>query len=123
MSNGAQQVEDYLAALEEPKRSTLSELRLRIRALVPEAEEGISYGIPCFRLRGRVFAGYAAFSRHCSYLPHSGSVLGELGEELAGYSMTRSALHFPVDQPLPVEILRRLIEVRLAQAGMGKPTS
>lgn len=117
MSSGAREVDDYLANLEEPKRSTLAELRRRIRAIVPEAEEGMSYRLPCFRLDGNLIAGYGAFSKHCSYFPHSGSVLGALGEEIAGYSTTRSALHFATDQPLPVPLLRRLIEVRIAQAG------
>jgi uncharacterized protein YdhG (YjbR/CyaY superfamily) len=109
----AQQVDEYLAGLEEPKRSTLEALRRTILEIVPEAEEVISYRVPAFRVDGRIVAGFAAFKNHLSYLPFSGSVLGSFSDELEGYTMTKSALHFPVDQPLPKELVRRLIEARL----------
>ena len=79
-----QEIDDYLAGLEEPKRSTLAELRRTILSLLPEAEQGISYGMPAFKVDGRVIAGFAAFKNHLTYAPHSGSTLGKLGEELAG---------------------------------------
>ncbi|MBV8527363.1 MAG: DUF1801 domain-containing protein [Candidatus Dormibacteraeota bacterium] len=109
-------IDEYLATLDEPKRSTLQHLREDIRALVPEAEECISYACPAFRVRGKVVAGFAAFSTHLSYLPHSGSVLPALAEELKAYpGGTKSALHFPVDTPLPRKLVRKLITARLAQ--------
>jgi uncharacterized protein YdhG (YjbR/CyaY superfamily) len=113
----AEQVDEYLRGLEEPKRATLQALRATILEVVPDAEEIISYGLPAFRLGGVTVAGFAAFKNHLSYLPFSGSVLPELGEELAGYKMTKSALHFPVDQPLPKALVKNLIETRLADAG------
>ena len=84
-----QEVDEYLANLDEPKRTTLKELRQTIRSIVPEAEEGISYGMPAYRLRGKVIAGFAAFKNHLSYLPHSGSVLAEIPDDVAGYIAIR----------------------------------
>lgn len=110
-----EEIDAYLASLEEPKRSTLGELRRTILEVAPGAEEGISYGMPAFRVEGGVIAGFAAFTHHLSYLPHSGSVLSELSGELAGYQMTSGSLHFPLDQPLPRPLVARLIEVRLRQ--------
>jgi uncharacterized protein YdhG (YjbR/CyaY superfamily) len=110
-----QEVDAYLRGLEEPKRSTLQALRQTILEIVPDAEQVISYRVPAFRVRGKVVAGFAAFKEHLSYLPFSGSVLGQLGEELAGYTMTKSALHFPVDRPLPKALVEKLIQVRLAE--------
>jgi uncharacterized protein YdhG (YjbR/CyaY superfamily) len=107
------EIDDYLAGLDEPKRATLQELRQTILAIVPEAEECISYGMPAFRLEGNVIAGFAAFKNHLSWLPHSGSVLGELRDELAGYKSTPGSLHFPIDRPLPKSLVRKLIAVRL----------
>ncbi|MDQ6948355.1 MAG: DUF1801 domain-containing protein [Actinomycetota bacterium] len=78
-----QEIDDYLASLEEPKRTTLQELRQTIHSIVPEAEQGISYGMPAFRVHGRVIAGFAAFKNHLSYLPHSGSVFAELSLALS----------------------------------------
>src|SRR6478609_1296157 len=77
------EVDAYLAGLEEPKRTTLEALRRSILAVVPDAEEGISYGMPAFRVDGKVVAGFAAFKNHLAYLPHSGEVLMVLGDRLA----------------------------------------
>ncbi|HEV2035997.1 MAG TPA: DUF1801 domain-containing protein [Candidatus Dormibacteraeota bacterium] len=108
-------VDDYLAALGEPRRTTLQKLRQTIRGIVPDAEECISYGMPAFRLDGKVIAGFAAFKDHLSYLPHSGSVLGELADDLEGYQSTPGSLHFPIDQPLPKALVKKLIAVRLGE--------
>jgi uncharacterized protein YdhG (YjbR/CyaY superfamily) len=111
----AAEIDEYLRAVDEPKRGTLQALRRTILEIVPDAEQGISYRVPAFRIRGKVVAGFAAFKDHLSYLPFSGSVLGQLGDELRDYTMTKSALHFPVDHPLPKEIVKKLIAVRLAE--------
>ena len=110
-----QEIDDYLANIEEPKRATLKKLRQTIRDVLPEAEEVISYGMPGFRLNGRVIAGFAAFKNHLAYLPHSGSVLAELQDNLAGYTKTDGSLHFPIDKPLPKALVKKLIAARLRQ--------
>ncbi len=112
----AVEIDEYLNALEEPKRSTLAQLRIDILAVVPDAEQCISYTVPGFKVDGKTIAGFAAFKNHVSYLPHSGSVFPELAEELAGYQKSSGALRFPVDQPLPRELVEKLIAVRLRQA-------
>jgi len=111
----AAEVDDYLRTVEEPKRRTLQALRDTILEIVPEAEQGISYSVPAFRVGGKVVAGFAAFKDHLSYLPFSGTVLGQLGDELRAYTMTKSALHFPVDHPLPGKIVEKLIAARLEE--------
>jgi uncharacterized protein YdhG (YjbR/CyaY superfamily) len=111
----AQEVDAYLDGVEEPKRTTLETLRRTILAVVPEAEEVISYRVPAFRVRGKVVAGFAAFKHHLSYLPFSGSVLEQLQDELGGYAMTKSSLHFPVDRPLPKGLVEKLVKVRMAE--------
>jgi uncharacterized protein YdhG (YjbR/CyaY superfamily) len=110
------EVDDYLADVEEPKRSTLQRLRQTILEIVPEAEEGISYGVPAFRLEGKVIAGFAAFKSHLSYLPHSGSVFPALADDLAPYKTSPGALQFPIDSPLPKRLVGKLLRVRIAQA-------
>jgi uncharacterized protein YdhG (YjbR/CyaY superfamily) len=115
----AEDVDHYLRGLDEPKRSTLQALRRTILEIVPDAEEVISYRVPAYRVGGTTVAGFAAFKNHVSYLPFSGSVLPRLADELEEYTMTKSALHFGVDRPLPKGLVKRLIEVRLAEAGRG----
>ena len=116
-AGSAAEIDEYLRGVEEPGRSTLQTLRRTILEIVPDAEEVISYRVPAFRVGGETVAGFAAFKNHLSYLPFSGSVLSQLGEELDGYAMTKSSLHFPVDRPLPRALVKKLIKVRLAQAG------
>jgi uncharacterized protein YdhG (YjbR/CyaY superfamily) len=110
----AEDVDAYLGELEEPKRSTLEAVRRTILEIVPEADQVISYGVPAFRVGGKTFAGIAAFKKHLSYVPFSGSVLGQLAGDLEGYAMTKSSLHFPVDRPLPKALVEKLIAIRLA---------
>ncbi len=112
----AEEIDEYLDGLEEPKRTTLARLRQTILEIVPEAQQGISYGVPAFKVRGKTIAGFAAFKDHLSYLPHSGSVFPELKEELKGYTTSSGALRFAIDQPLPVPLVEKLIAVRLRQA-------
>ena len=115
----ADEIDAYLAELDEPKRSTLAQLRRSILAVVPEAEQCISYGMPAFKVQGKTVAGFAAFKHHLSYLPHSGSVLAELATELAGYEQTKGSLHLPIDAAPSRELIEKLIEVRLRQLGLS----
>jgi uncharacterized protein YdhG (YjbR/CyaY superfamily) len=115
VSVSAEEVTEYLEGIEEPKRSTLEALRQTILEIVPDAEQVISYRIPAFRLGGRTIAGFAAFRNHLSYLPFSGSVLPTLADELEAYTRTTSALHFPIDRPLPKPLVEKLISARLAE--------
>ena len=114
-----EEVDQYLRGVDEPKRSTLQALRRTILEIVPDAEQVISYRVPAFRVSGNTVAGFAAFKDHLSYLPFSGSVLGQLTGKLKGYTMTKSSLHFPVDRPLPTPVVRDLIAVRLAELRKG----
>jgi uncharacterized protein YdhG (YjbR/CyaY superfamily) len=85
---------------------------------LPDAEETMSYNMPAFKLKGKAVAGYAYFKNHCSYFPHSGSVLPDLADELADYQWTKGTLQFPIDEPLPASLVRRLVEVRREQAAV-----
>jgi uncharacterized protein YdhG (YjbR/CyaY superfamily) len=110
------EIDAYLAKLEEPKQSTLEHLRQSILEVIPDAEECISYGVPAFRVRGKVIAGFAAFKNHLSYLPHSGSVFPDLKDDVSSYVTSSGALRFPVDVALPKPLVRKLINVRMVQA-------
>jgi uncharacterized protein YdhG (YjbR/CyaY superfamily) len=110
------EIDHYLGTLGEPKRATLAQLRDTIVAIIPNAEQCISYGMPAFRLQGKTIAGFAAFKSHLSYLPHSGSVIPQLAKETEGYTKTKGSLHFPVDKPLPKKLVKKLLDVRIAEA-------
>lgn len=113
-----QDIDSYLATVDEPKRTTLEELRRSILAVIPDAEQCISYGMPAFKVRGKTVAGFAAFKNHLSYLPHSGSVLEKLAEDLTSYQGTKGALHFAIDEPLPSGLVGKLVNTRMRECGL-----
>lgn len=109
------EVDEYLAAAPEPHRGTLNQLRAMLREILPEAEEALSYGVPAFKVNGKPVAGYAAMKKHCSYFPHSGSVLPMIGEDLGDYKWSKGTLQFPPDRPLPRQLVERLVALKLEE--------
>jgi len=112
-------VGEYLNAAPKPQRSTLLQLRGTLRNILPDATEMLSYGVPTFRVGKSAVAGYAYFKNHCSYFPHSGSVLSELADELEAYQWSKGTLRFPIGESLPQPLVQRLVAVRLEQLGLG----
>src|SRR6267378_7790215 len=113
--NGApRNVDEYLAGVTEPARSTLNKIRAAIRSAVPpEATETISYRIPAFKYKG-VLVWFAAFSSHCS-LFRTASVIEAFKNELKGFSTSKETIHFPTDKPLPPALIKKLVKARVAQ--------
>jgi uncharacterized protein YdhG (YjbR/CyaY superfamily) len=108
-------VDEYLAAVPEPARSTLNEIRATIRSAVPpEATESISYGIPVFKHKG-VVVWFAAFRDHCSLFPGA-SVIAAFKNELKDYQTSKGTIRFPVDKPLPAALLTKLVKARIAES-------
>ncbi len=107
-------VDEYLAGVPEPARSTLNKMRVAIRSTVPpEAIETISYGMPAFKHKG-VLVWFAAFSNHCSLFP-TASVIEAFKNELKGFSTSKGTIHFPTDKPLPTALVKKLVKARVAQ--------
>lgn len=108
-------VEEYLAAVPEPQRSTLEKVRAVIQSELPEgATEVISYRIPAVKYKG-MLVGYAAFAEHCSLFGMSGTLLGPFKEELKKYSTSKGTIRFPVDKPLPAALIKKLVKHAVAQ--------
>jgi uncharacterized protein YdhG (YjbR/CyaY superfamily) len=108
-------IDDYLRTVPEDRRGALEDLRAKIRSVVPDAEECISYGMPAFRVEGGVVAGFQATKKGGSYYPFSGSTLGTLARFVGAYEQTKSALHFVPEKPLPMTVVRRLIKARITE--------
>jgi uncharacterized protein YdhG (YjbR/CyaY superfamily) len=107
-------VDEYLAGVPQPARSTLNKIRAAIRSAVPsEATEVISYGIPAFKHKG-VLVWFAAFSNHCSFFP-TASVIEASKNELKGFSTSKGTIHFPTDEPLPAALVKKMVKLRVAQ--------
>lgn len=105
-------VEKLYTSAPSPQRETMFEMRKRILEIVPKAEEVVSYGMPAFKLEGKVVAGLLSNKKHVGYYPFSGSILHLFSKELESFTTTKSALHVPVDKPLSKTLIRKLIKAR-----------
>ena len=109
-------IDAYLRGFEPEKRLALEKLRKTIKAIVPDAEETISYNMPAFRLDGKVIAGFIAAKDHLSYFPFSGRTVATLKADLTKYSTNSGTIRFSVDKPLPVSLVKKLIKTRIAES-------
>ena len=106
-------VEEYVAGVPEPARSTLKQMRAAIRSAVPaEATEIISYRMPAFK-HHRVLVWFAAFSNHCSLFP-TAAVLEAFEDDLKGFTTSKGTVQFPVGRPLPTALIKKLVRARVA---------
>jgi len=111
---GTRDVDDYLAGISEPARTTLNKVRAVIRSIAPpEATEGISYGIPTFKYKG-MLASFAAFSDHCSLFPGAGPTI-EFKNELKNFQTSKGTIRFAPNRPIPATLLKRLMKARIAE--------
>ena len=112
-------VDEYLAGIPEPARSTLNQVRAAIRAAAPpEATETISYRIPAFRYK-EVLVWFAAFSDHCSFFPTS-SIIETFKKDLQGYTISKGTIEFSMDKPLPAALIKKMVKARVAQVEIKK---
>lgn len=115
----AAEIDEYLSRVPEPGRSTLAALRATILALEPDVEQGLSYGHPAFKLGGKTIAGFAAHKAHLGYMPHSGTVVSALGSLLDGFETTKGSVKFPLDKPLPDDVVAALLTARKRELGLA----
>lgn len=106
---------EYLASLPPPVRKRMNEFRDIIRALAPDAVEVFSYRIPGFKLNGKALVWYAAFTHHTSLYPMTADIRRANATALEGYKMSTGTVQFPLDRPLPVALVRRLVKARIAE--------
>jgi len=108
-------VDEYLTTVPQPARNTLDQMRAAIRSAVPaDATETISYSIPAFKLK-KVLVWYAAFANHVSLFP-TASVIESFKNELQGFSVSKGTIQFPVDKPLPIALIKKIVKFRVAEA-------
>jgi len=107
-------IDAYLASLDKEKRAALRKLRKDIRAAAPGAVECVSYGIPAFRIDGKMLFAFGAYAKHCSFYPGAHPVKAH-AKELAAYSTSKGTIRFPTDEPLSAALVRRLVRARIAE--------
>jgi uncharacterized protein YdhG (YjbR/CyaY superfamily) len=112
-SRKAATIDEYLAPLPADKRAALQRLRGHIKAAAPGAVECISYGIPAFRLDGRLLVHFGAATTHCAFYP--GAVVEAHREALKGYDTSKGTIRFQPDSPLPPGLVRKLVKAQIAR--------
>ena len=105
-------VDSYLASLPDERRTRLEDLRRTVKAAAPDADEVIAYNMPAYRLGGRFMVSFEAFSKWDSLFPASEAVESELGDEVAPYVKGKGTLQFPISQPLPLDLIDRIVRIR-----------
>ena len=111
----ATSVDDYLAGIPEDARAALAGVRAVLQRAAPDGVETISYGMPTVKLGGKMLLSYAAFAKHCSLFPASGDVMAALGPELEPYFAEKATLRFSPTDPIPRDLLERIVAIRLAE--------
>ena len=111
---GSKTIDEYLAALSDDKRAALEKLRKAIRAAAPKAEECISYGLPAFRLNGKLLVAFGPAARHCSFYPGAFPIAAHKNE-LRDYDTSKGTIRFQPDHPLPATLVRKLLKARIAR--------
>ena len=110
-------VDAYLALLPVDRRGPMDELRRAIGAAAPDAIEAIAYNMPAFRLHGRFFMSYDAFKHHYSLFPWTDAMIDELGDALRPYAAGKGTIRFPAHEPIPVELVGRIVRIRRREFG------
>ena len=108
-------VEDTLAALPEPARDALKAVITVARAAAPDAVDGVSYGMPALKVRGKPLIGVTASAKHLSVFPFSAEVVLSVAHRLEGFRVSKGTIRFTADHPVPPEIIAEIVRLRLLE--------
>lgn len=108
-------IDEYLASVKPEQRTVLQKVRRAINATAPKVEECIRYGIPAFRLNGRLLVFFGAWASHCAFYPGSSTTLKKFREDLKGFQVSKGTVRFSPDNPLPIAMVKKLVKARIAE--------
>jgi uncharacterized protein YdhG (YjbR/CyaY superfamily) len=112
---GVPAVDDYLSGLDEASRAAFEHVRNLVTALVPEVEEGTSYGMAALKYRHKPLLGFRAGKQHLSIFPFSSDVVEAVRDQLKAFELSKGTIRFSVDRPLPDDVVREVVRRRIAE--------
>jgi uncharacterized protein YdhG (YjbR/CyaY superfamily) len=115
---GPKTIDEYIATFPQNVQSVLEEMRQAIKESAPQAEEVISYQMPAFRLNG-ILVYFAAFKNHIGFFPTTSAMVA-FKEELSGYAVSKGTIRFPLDKPIPFDLVKRIVKFRVKE-NLEKP--
>ncbi|MCE6990988.1 iron chaperone [Dyadobacter sp. CY323] len=116
-------VDEYIASCPAEVRSILEEVRQAILEVIPDAEEAISYDMPTFNLNGSYVIYFAGWKKHVAIYPVTKTMAAKLKEELAGYKGSKNSVHFPLNKPMPLDLIKKIVKAKLAETPRNRKNS
>jgi uncharacterized protein YdhG (YjbR/CyaY superfamily) len=108
-------IDIYLSKQPKEIQQALDRVRQTVMALVPDAVQTINYSMPMIRYQDAMLVGFAAYKNHCSFFPCSGSTVGFFKEELKNFETTKGSIHFTLEKPLPLALIRKITKHRMRE--------
>jgi uncharacterized protein YdhG (YjbR/CyaY superfamily) len=120
MADPATEIDAFLANVPDEARAALDDLRNTIRAVAPESNEKIGYGIPAFYYQGRPLVSYGAAKKHCSFYAQSPAVMDAFADDLGSYDTAKGTIRFAANEPLPAVLVEKLVRARMEETDVAK---
>jgi uncharacterized protein YdhG (YjbR/CyaY superfamily) len=118
MKTAKNDIDVYLSKQPKEIQQALDRVRQTVIAVVPDAEQTINYGMPMMRYQGKMLVGFDVFKNHCSLFPCSGSTVVFFKEELKNFVTTKGSIHFTIENPLPLILIRKITKQRMKENEM-----
>jgi len=115
MKTKSQTFDGYLAELPDDQRTALEQLRKTIKSAAPKAEEYVNYGLPSFRLDGKMLVAIGAGAKHCAFYPCNSTTVAAHAKELAGFETSKGTIKFQPEKTLPAALVRKIVKERIAE--------
>lgn len=107
-------IDEYIATFPQNIQDILEDVRKAIRDSAPDAQEAITYGVPTFKLNGNL-VHFAAYKKHLGFYPAGSSAIEAFKTELSNYSLSKGTIRFPLDEPIPLELVKKIVKFRVKQ--------
>ncbi|MFM2226390.1 MAG: hypothetical protein RJA07_2592 [Bacteroidota bacterium] len=115
MNKKTKNINEYISLQPDIAKEMLEQIREIVKSIIPDTEEIISYGMPAFKVYGRVLVYFAGFKNHCSLFPANASLIAEMKTELKNYKTSKGTIQFEFGKPLPINLIKKIVKIRMKE--------